>query len=209
MSDLADYQRLINEQTQLNNSWSAEQAQKQMDFQERMSSTAHQREIADLKAAGLNPVLSANSGASSPTGAMASGTDANISAIANVAVSLANAESARAQAASYNSMRASDLNGIAGILQLLGVNVPRGSLGAAATAINGLAKMNTTKVANSLDFAGSWLASLLGNRSPRSGTSAAKAKDYRTRTGVSSTLKGLQVFSNAAKSLISRLRQTK
>lgn len=45
-------------------------AQKQEDFQREMSGSAHQREVADLRAAGLNPLLSAGgNGSSTPVGA--------------------------------------------------------------------------------------------------------------------------------------------
>jgi len=74
----------------------AAEARKQREWQERMSNTAHQREVKDLRSAGLNPILSAKlGGASSPPGAMPQVENVGESAIRGASAGQASAAQAR------------------------------------------------------------------------------------------------------------------
>lgn len=56
------------------NAFSAQEAQKQRDWEQMMSDTAYQRQVSDMRAAGVNPALMMNggsSGASTPSGSAA------------------------------------------------------------------------------------------------------------------------------------------
>lgn len=87
-----------------NSAFNAAEAQKNRDFQERMSNTAYQRMVKDLQKAGLNPILATHSGgATTPSGSSASADTSSNSAIAGIISSAMNMMSAQTVAQIYTS----------------------------------------------------------------------------------------------------------
>lgn len=106
--------------------YNSAEALKQRDWEEQMSNTAHQREVADLRLAGLNPVLSAGAGASVPSGASASTSPSNgleqLGSIINAITSIKSVQNNAKAVESQKELNEAQGNNIASEIVSRGIN---------------------------------------------------------------------------------------
>lgn len=84
------YEQMMMNQSAANSAFNASQAAINRTWEEAMSNTAHQREVKDLIAAGLNPVLSANSGATWSSVGNAAADPSSAAGLASLAIAKMN-----------------------------------------------------------------------------------------------------------------------
>lgn len=113
----ATLRQLSNENTAKTFAFNSSEAQKSRDYQTQMSNTSHQREVEDLKRAGINPVLSANGGAQAYSASSASGSADNsaVGMLASIYQTKMNNDNARqiAKMQNQNALQIAKINAAA------------------------------------------------------------------------------------------------
>lgn len=107
-------------QSEIARQFSASEAKKARDFEERMSSTAYQRAVSDMKLAGINPVLAYMQGGASTPSASGAG---SVSASSGSGSSSRGSSSPRSGSASLSSIASIIAGAISGSAQVTAAGI--------------------------------------------------------------------------------------